>query len=311
MPLLPGDPLPTFIVPGVTNPRYALDTAAGRYLLIAFVPAGRAEAAMTLVRERRAVFDDLHASAFVVVVGEDPEREGRRDALPGLRHLFDAEGGAAGLYGAGERELWVLADPQLHVLAIGDAARAAYMIDRIGALPPPPSHGGFEAQAPVLMTPRIFERPFCEALIAAYRRQGGTPSGIMRQVGDKTHLVMNDAFKKRSDVLIEDAAMRKAIVDRLNRRLVPQIEKAFNFKATRLERYLVASYNAETGGYFRPHRDNTTVATRHGGSRSPSISTTTTRAATCGFRSLGRAPIDRRRAEPASSPARSCTRRHR
>jgi predicted 2-oxoglutarate/Fe(II)-dependent dioxygenase YbiX len=100
-------------------------------------------------------------------------------------------------------------------------------------------------------------------LIAAYRRQGGAPSGIMRQIGDKTHLVMNDAFKKRSDVLIADEPLRKAVVDRLTRRLVPQIKKVFNFNATRIERYLVASYNAETGGYFRPHRDNTTVATQH------------------------------------------------
>lgn len=263
MALLPGDPLPTFNVPGVRNPRYALDTAAGRYLMIALVRPERAEAAMALLAGRRAALNDLHASAFIVIVGEDPEREGRRDALPGLRHLFDADGTVAQLYGAMDRELWVLSDPQLHILAIGDGERAAFMIDRLTALPPPPSHGGFEPLAPVLMTPRIFEPPFCDALIAAYRRQGGAPSGIMRQIGDKTHLVMNDAFKKRSDVLIADEPLRKAVVDRLTRRLVPQIKKVFNFNATRIERYLVASYNAETGGYFRPHRDNTTVATQH------------------------------------------------
>lgn len=263
MALIPGDPLPTLIVPGVKNPRYALDTAAGRYLLLAFVSPERAGAAMALMAERRAAFDDVHACGFVVVVGEDPERENRRDQVPGLRFLFDTDAVVAATFDATGGERWVLADPALHVLANGGADRAAYMVERLPALPAPPVHGGFASAAPVLVTPRIFEPPFCGALIAAYRRQGGTASGIMRQIGDKTHLVMNDAFKRREDVLVADEALRTAIVERLTRRLVPQIQKVFNFSATRLERYLIACYSAETGGFFRPHRDNTTVATRH------------------------------------------------
>lgn len=263
MALLPGDPLPTFTVSGLTNPRYALDAAAGRYLLLAFVNADRADAAMKAMAERRAAFDDIHACGFVIVVGEDPQREGRRDQTPGLRFLFDTDGSAAAVFDAVGSERWVLVDPALHILAGGGADRAAYMIDRMPALPSPAKHGGFEAAAPVLMTPRILEPPFCEALIAVYRRQGGTASGLMSQIGDKTHLVMHDAFKKRSDVLVAEETLRKAIFDRLSRRLAPQIEKVFNFKATRLERYLVACYSAETGGYFRPHRDNMTAVTRH------------------------------------------------
>jgi predicted 2-oxoglutarate/Fe(II)-dependent dioxygenase YbiX len=44
---------------------------------------------------------------------------------------------------------------------------------------------------------------------------------------------------------------------------VPEIHKAFQFQATRLERYIVACYEADPGGYFRPHRDNTTKGTAH------------------------------------------------
>ena len=47
------------------------------------------------------------------------------------------------------------------------------------------------------------------------------------------------------------------------RRLVPQIKRAFQFDATRMERYLISAYDADTGGYFRPHRDNTTLGTAH------------------------------------------------
>lgn len=263
MALLAGDPLPPLTVSGLTNPRYALDTAAGRYLLLAFVCAGRAEAAMAVMAGRRAAFDDVHACGFVVVVGPDPDRANRRDQTPGLRFLFDPDGAAAALFDADDAERWALVDPALHILAFAGSDRARWMIDRITALPAPARHGGFEAAAPVLVTPRIFEPPFCNALIAAYRSQGGAASGVMSQIGDRTRLIMNDAFKTRSDVLIDDQSLRTATLDRLTRRLAPQIEKVFNFTATRLERYLIACYSAETGGHFRPHRDNRTSATRH------------------------------------------------
>jgi predicted 2-oxoglutarate/Fe(II)-dependent dioxygenase YbiX len=50
---------------------------------------------------------------------------------------------------------------------------------------------------------------------------------------------------------------------RIQRRVVPAIEQAFQFRATRMERYIVACYDAEHGGHFRAHRDNTTRGTAH------------------------------------------------
>ncbi|MGZ3376660.1 MAG: 2OG-Fe(II) oxygenase, partial [Phenylobacterium sp.] len=50
---------------------------------------------------------------------------------------------------------------------------------------------------------------------------------------------------------------------RLALRLLPQIAKAFGFNATRIERYIVARYSADDGGYFRAPRDNTTPGTAH------------------------------------------------
>ena len=146
--------------------------------------------------------------------------------------------------------------------AVG-ADGAPALVDRIGKLPPPARHGGFPALAPVLVTPRIFEPGFCERLIALYRQTGGESSGFMREIDGVTTLMMNDQHKRRSDVTVEDEALQKQVVARLNRRLTPQIEKAFNFKPTRIERYLVARYDSETGGFFRPHRDNTTKGTAH------------------------------------------------
>jgi predicted 2-oxoglutarate/Fe(II)-dependent dioxygenase YbiX len=264
MALLYGDPAPTFVIEGVSNPRYVLDTAAGRYLLLAFVEAGPAvAAAVEMVERQRAAFNDAHASAFIVVVGGDKARKTRQDAVPGLRFLFDPDGRVADLYEAREAPRWFLLDPALHVMAAAGSDQAGAVVDRVPSLPPPAAHGGFAATAPVLVTPRIFEPAFCERLIALYREIGGEPSGFMREVDGVTTLLMNDQHKRRSDVIVEDEVLQKQVVARLTRRLIPQIEKAFNFKPTRIERYLVARYDAETGGFFRPHRDNTTKGTAH------------------------------------------------
>ena len=53
------------------------------------------------------------------------------------------------------------------------------------------------------------------------------------------------------------------IIREVHRRLVPEIAKAFQFRVTRIERYIVACYDAAEGGHFRAHRDNTIKGTAH------------------------------------------------
>jgi hypothetical protein len=49
----------------------------------------------------------------------------------------------------------------------------------------------------------------------------------------------------------------------LSNRISPWLMKAFHYRATRIERYLVGCYDAKTLDHFSAHRDNTTKATRH------------------------------------------------
>jgi predicted 2-oxoglutarate/Fe(II)-dependent dioxygenase YbiX len=74
---------------------------------------------------------------------------------------------------------------------------------------------------------------------------------------------MDHAFKRRRDHTITNPEVAHAAQVRLARRLVPEIEKAFQFRATRIERHIVVCYDAAEGGHFRAHRDNTTRATAH------------------------------------------------
>src|SRR5258707_15643095 len=141
-------------------------------------------------------------------------------------------------------------------------AESPRLFEAIKQLPPAEQHAGVEISAPVVIVPRIFESEFCTRLIAAYDAQGGAPSGVMRDIDGKTVGVL-DNFKRRRDVFLEDEALRKEAQARLNRRLLPEVKRVFQFKAPRLERYPVACYDAEEGGFFRPHRDNETLAPQH------------------------------------------------
>jgi predicted 2-oxoglutarate/Fe(II)-dependent dioxygenase YbiX len=115
----------------------------------------------------------------------------------------------------------------------------------------------------VLVVPRIFESGLCRELIAYYERRGGLESGFMREVDGRTKGMIDHEHKRRRDREIEDDRLRRACIQRIGARLAPEIQKAFQFRATHMERYIVACYDAEEGGYFRPHRDNTTKGTAH------------------------------------------------
>ena len=85
----------------------------------------------------------------------------------------------------------------------------------------------------------------------------------MREVAGRTLIITDPDFKRRQDQEIIDQNLLAATMHRIHNRLVPEIYKAFQFRATRIERHIVACYDSISGGFFRPHRDNTTKGTAH------------------------------------------------
>lgn len=263
--LIPGDPLPRFRAWHPDNPHYAVDSAAGRYLAIAVLSGAddaTVEREVERARAHRRKFDDGHASLFVLMPDRPEWRERVKDEVPGLRWLFD-DGAARQALEVEDEPRWVVSDPSLRVMGVAGPDEADRLVGQIEALPPPERHAGSATPAPVLVLPRVFEPELCQALIAHYETVGGEESGFMREIDGKTRLVNDARHKKRSDVMLENAELIGATRARISRRLAPMVEKAFQFKPTRIERYLVACYDASTGGYFRPHRDNTTAGTAH------------------------------------------------
>jgi predicted 2-oxoglutarate/Fe(II)-dependent dioxygenase YbiX len=278
-----GEPAPWFVARSTRNPRFVFSTVAGRYVVLGFLGGSRhplAAAALAEVARRRALFDDVKASFFGISADPADEAEGRvTDSLPGVRWFWDGDLAISRLYGAAPsgpsgpshpssgpiayRPFWVVLDPQLRCVFHAPITGTAAVLDFIAAAPPPADHAGVALHAPVLILPRVFEPELCRRLIAAHEAKGGETSGFMRDVDGRTRLILDPSHKQRRDHDLIDPALRAAVAHRITDRLVPEVAKAFQFQATRMERYLVGCYDAAEGGHFRPHRDNTTAGTAH------------------------------------------------
>lgn len=272
---LPGDAAPWFFARSTNNPRYMFHTAAGRYVLLGFFGAARrpeVAEALGLLAAQRDRFDDRQICLFGVSVDPSDETEGRlQQSLPGIRHFWDFDLAVSKLYGATRsdavpgptlayRSYWLLLDPMLRVLRAMPITATAEMMALIASLLPLAQ----ESQtAPVLVLPRVLEPELCRELIARYESGETQDSGFMRDVDGKTTLLLDHSHKRRADYHIADEQLQAALRLRLQRRLIPEIAKAFQFQVTRMERYIVSCYDGASGGHFRPHRDNTTKGTAH------------------------------------------------
>lgn len=278
--LTAGDPAPWFRAVTPSNPRYAFDTVGGRPVVLTFFGSAQSPETRALLEAwlaHRAYFDDYRACLFGVTV--DPRDQVLVDLIPGIRFVQDFSGEVSKLFGAlpreaqspagvGYRLMSVLLDARLRVLRVdyfnGNAeAHVARVMSALRSLSGSDRGEGDDMPAPVLMVPRVFEPELCQRLIDYYNAQGGLESGFMREQEGRTVGVYDHSFKRRQDCTIEDEPLMAICRDRLQRRLVPAIKQAFQFDASRIERWLVARYDGSEGGFFRPHRDNVSGATAH------------------------------------------------
>ncbi len=277
--LLLGDPAPWFSVRSSVNANFHFQTVAGRYLVLCFYGSAvypESQVVLARVYQHPEIFDDDNCSFFGVSVDPEDEKQQRvTTKIPGFRFFWDFDYQVSRLYqvittqneidyftpcsivlDAGMRIIRILPikpNPENHVREL---------LEFIKSLPPVNSWSE-SISAPVLAVPHVFEQELCRTLIDLYERQGGGDSGFMQEVNGQTVGVIDYGFKRRQDCLINDQVLLNHLQTRIRRRLLPEIKKAFQFEVTRIERHIVACYDADTGGYFRAHRDNTTKGTAH------------------------------------------------
>jgi peroxiredoxin len=161
----------------------------------------------------------------------------------------------------------VLIAPDLRIAKIYDkppsATAAAQVLADMDALffKEPPRH--LHMHAPVLVISDAMPLDLCQRLIQTWHDRGNIDSGFMKQIDGKTIGLTDYSHKIRRDHFMQAGADLDTVKKFISARVLSKIRTAFNYEVTRFEDFRIANYDASRGGYFRPHRDNTTDGTAH------------------------------------------------
>jgi predicted 2-oxoglutarate/Fe(II)-dependent dioxygenase YbiX len=171
----------------------------------------------------------------------------------------------------GARTLAFLLDRNQRILAIADDALAdaddsggdlaRWALTRWSAEPPAAAVAEICHAAPVLTIPNVLSRDDCRALIARWHEMGNTPGKVTSLVKGEQVERVYESLKKRRDHRLNDPIVLRPLLALIARRLAPELDKAFHYRAFKFDRVLIACYDAERGDFFRRHRDNQTPAT--------------------------------------------------
>ncbi len=266
-----GDPVPWFSAPMMTGGSFDLHVSAGRWVVLSFLGSPSNPRAMSEIAEL------VQASAGLrrrpcrrrLRLHRPTGRycEPRGDRSNGLFFLADYDGAISRAFGASEMPRTVVLDPMLR--SIADIAwdnpqgHAETVRNVVRSLPDVEASAGVSMFAPALIVPRVFSFELCDFLVQFYEQQGGVDSGFQFDISGKTTTLSDWRLKRRSDVPVAAPEVRELVRSQIVRRLLPQIEQNFQFKATRMDRYIVACYDSEVGGHFHRHRDNVNAGAQH------------------------------------------------
>lgn len=266
-----GDPVPWFSAKTVAGGGFDLHVSAGRWVVLSFLgsPADpQASVELNALLSDLSLYDEDHIVLACVLTSPPDNIE----ALAGIssKALFfvaDYDGAISASFGAREMPRTVVLDPMLRAIADipWDSPHGHLETVRnvLSSLPSVDASAGVPMFAPALMVPRVFSFELCDFLVQFYEQQGGVDSGFQFDIDGKTTTLSNWRLKRRKDVPVNAPEVRELIRSQVVRRVLPQIERYFQFQATRMDRYIVACYDAEDGGHFHRHRDNVNAGAQH------------------------------------------------
>ncbi len=267
----------------------ALDAYAGRPSILLICPAAGAPGAARDLARLRDLHDEfrvLGTQIFAVTAEPDPVNVSTSERL-GLPFpiLVDAgfaighalglaaprEAGRPAVCPTGRPEACILVvDPNQRIvrqLALtggddpgGDPVQAALSLCREWAASQDPIV--VTMQPPVLIVPNVLSPEHCSRLIRFWETGDRYEGGVANVAAGGN--VPIEKVKVRGDVALADLGPEaRELFDIFKRRLLLEIQKVHNFRATRAETLRLGCYDAANGGHFVPHRDDTTPYTAH------------------------------------------------
>ncbi|NKC29556.1 2OG-Fe(II) oxygenase family protein [Falsiroseomonas selenitidurans] len=252
-PFLPGDLLPALSLPDTAGALFDLhhQSIAGLHRVLIL---GRHPGPQRLEEAERAAAD--RAGHLLLVAATPPQPA---EAPGGPTRLFDPERKLFAGLGLPDGGVAVIAPRgRLHFAQAGETALQAALASLPEVQrPAAPRRSG----APVLLIPRVLEQADIDALLAHWDRGEKLQNRVASRAG--ATFAPQAEIKRRSDVFLDDRALYATFQQRLERRVLPEMWRAFRFRAARFEAPRIGCYAAETAGAFGAHRDNRTPFTAH------------------------------------------------
>lgn len=268
--LSPGDRAPNVFLPDQRDVVISLyDKSCGGPIFVLLYPTQEdRDCAGELQRLFALAPRMLAGGAHLFAIGGDPVPLVQQLAVrhdPGFFLLADDEQKAAAAFGARGKLVGFVLDPNQRVRRVlppGDTPIAERALANLAALrPPPPSRPGIHP--PLLVIPDALPSDFCRYLIAQFNARGHEASGVFRTVEGRMVHAENIDIKQRRDHYVVDQDLLQALGGYMKRRVLPEIHRAFHCPIEYIEEFKIVRYDADVGGYFRPHRDNTAPGTAH------------------------------------------------
>ncbi len=257
----PGERAPDFVLPraGGEGVRF-YGVVGGAPGTVVFDADGDAAVVTELVDAlRRSLADE--ASVHVVAGGDDAAR-----ATGGFH---DAERHVHGAYGVASDgpPVVVVLDPNVRVTAVHtledlDTAIAAVSGD-VDAAAHDQTDATMRRHAPVLLVPGALDAALCDRLVDLWGSGDTVETGVETTADGARHEVRDELRKRRRDHTVTDGELVRTLTDHIGRRVMPEVGKAFAYRATRFEGFKVGCYQDTDRGFFEPHRDNLSAATAH------------------------------------------------
>jgi predicted 2-oxoglutarate/Fe(II)-dependent dioxygenase YbiX len=266
-----GEHVPWFNAAQIGGGEFGLHVSAGRWVVLSFLGSPSdpraGEELGKLLREADLLAEDHLVMGFVFTEPPQDANELASVSSNSLFFLADYDGAISRSFGALGAPRTVILDPMLR--AIADVAwdhpqgHAETVHTVLRSLPPVDESAGVPMFAPALLVPRVFSFELCDFLMQFYTEQGGKESGFQFDVDGKTTTLVDGRFKRRSDVGVVAPEVRDLLRQHVVRRLLPEIERYFQFQATRMDRYVIACYDSKVGGHFHRHRDDVNIGAQH------------------------------------------------
>jgi len=265
-----GDAVPGFALQQPDGRPFEVggDDAAGHFRVLAFAGAAQPTRAVLEALVRR--LPDLRkqgALVFRVTNRPEPRADGDLPLLidPSQRAVeaFRPEGQDP------SAPVVVALCPNQHLLAVASepSREVDALVNAIGREARFFRANEGERHAPILQVPRVFSAEECRTLINKFAIEGNVfvepGHGDQNLTHDYKMRIPEYGRGDRIDHWVMNPATVRYIDDRLKRRLLPEVRKAFAYRITRHETYRITKYEGARGGEHHGHRDDSEPRVAH------------------------------------------------